>query len=314
MGDLNLLSLVEDATTRKLSNLPSWVPDYTVPPVMEPLNGIPRATEGNWPWNASKGLPWEEPKQKNGILEVRGARIDTIAESAANYSQIVDEHRFCTLLKLFFDAITSNLTRNSEEQFWRALIKDNYHGKPASVDARRAFPILITNYVWELQIVLSDRQGKASNPDAEPHFREYNKKEFEKFESIMSETKELILKLSNQDDNSLIPTWATVQSIIALGENVPADLNAFFERMLASFRSAYMGRRLIRTKDNYLGIAPQSVQENDEIWVLAGAFVPMVLRRERNSERRRLVGETYINGYMNGETVDVTKMTALEIV
>lgn len=313
MGDLNLLSLVEDASSRRLSNLPSWVPDYTVPPVVTPLNGIPRAEEGTGPWNASMGLPWEEPKENGEILQVRGVRIDTIVELATNFSEVKDGHRFCTLLKLLQIALDSNPVHDSGEQFWRALIKDNFYGKPAADDARRAFPKLITYYVWALHIALTDSQEEASNPDAEPTWREERHKEFKKFESIMSETTELLSKLSTQEENSLIPTWETIQGIISL-DPLPVDMDAELERINACFRSAYMERRLVRTSGNYLGIAPQSVEKGDEIWILAGAFVPMILRREENSERRRLVGEAYINGYMKGETVDAAKMTTLEIV
>jgi hypothetical protein len=45
-----------------------------------------------------------------------------------------------------------------------------------------------------------------------------------------------------------------------------------------SFRVAYSGRRLFRTKRKYIGIAAQSLQPGDTLWVLAGAAVPIILR------------------------------------
>ncbi|CAG8959329.1 hypothetical protein HYFRA_00013099 [Hymenoscyphus fraxineus] len=314
MGDLNLLSLVEDASYRKLPGLPSWVPDYTVPPATEPLNGIPRADGGVGPWNASRGLlPWKEPINADGILRVQGVKIGTIAKIAADYSEIVDEHKFCDLLELLRIAVTTEPKRNSVEQFWRALIKDNYDGQPAADDARLAFPNLITHHVWVLQIALSHKQAIASISDAEPIFREQNRQELGKFESIMDKYIDLLSKLSTEED-SLIPTLDMIQAIIDQGNENHTDFIAVYYRILADFRSAYMGRRLVRTDDNYLGIAPQSVEESDEVWILAGAFVPIILRREGVSDKRKLVGEAYINGCMNGETVDPRNVTDLEII
>ncbi|CAG8972124.1 hypothetical protein HYALB_00008129 [Hymenoscyphus albidus] len=314
IGDLNRLSLVEDASYRKLPGLPSWVPDYTVPPVAEPLNGIPRSDDGVGPWYASRDLlPWKEPINADGILRVQGVKINTIAKIAADYSEIVDEHKFCDLLELLRIATTTEPKRNSVKQFWRALIKDNYDGQPAADDARLAFPKLITNYVWVLQISLSDKQAIASNSNSEPTFREKNRQESGKLESIMDKYIDLLSKLSTEED-SLIPTLDMIQAIIDQSNENHIDLNGVYYRILADFRLAYMGRRLVRTDDNYLGIAPQFVEESDEVWILAGAFVPIILRREGDSDKRKLVGEAYINCFMNGETVDARNVTDIEII
>ena len=84
-------------------------------------------------------------------------------------------------------------------------------------------------------------------------------------------------------------------------EHVPSyrDLFTDLERDLR-----YTGnmRRLFRTPQGYLGIGAQSLQVNDEVWILGGADTPMVLRKKSNRSYR-LIGETYVHGVMYGEAV-----------
>jgi hypothetical protein len=75
-----------------------------------------------------------------------------------------------------------------------------------------------------------------------------------------------------------------------------------FDDISESFRVAYSCRRLFRTKKNYLGIAAESIEKGDAVWVLAGSAVPLVLRPVEDGGWK-LVGETYIHGIMNGEVV-----------
>ncbi|KAH6850495.1 hypothetical protein B0I37DRAFT_371774 [Chaetomium sp. MPI-CAGE-AT-0009] len=75
---------------------------------------------------------------------------------------------------------------------------------------------------------------------------------------------------------------------------------SFEERM----RVATEGRSLFRTRNGRIGLGPRSVGKEpgceDEIWVLGGADVPFILRRE-GEKRYRVVGEAYVHGIMYGE-------------
>lgn len=50
----------------------------------------------------------------------------------------------------------------------------------------------------------------------------------------------------------------------------------------------------------HVGIGPASMVEGDQIWLLAGSSVPVVLR-QRGSGRAMLIGEAYVDGLMYGE-------------
>jgi hypothetical protein len=58
------------------------------------------------------------------------------------------------------------------------------------------------------------------------------------------------------------------------------------------------GRNLIRTTKYYLGMAPISTIAGDEVWILEGKLVPLILRPTVRG-RYRVVGETYVHGLMH---------------
>ncbi|KAI1115902.1 heterokaryon incompatibility protein-domain-containing protein [Nemania sp. NC0429] len=62
--------------------------------------------------------------------------------------------------------------------------------------------------------------------------------------------------------------------------------------------------RLFRTGNGYLGLGSESLRDGDEVWVVPGSPVPLIYRTVGGGNRYRLVGGTYLHGFMNGEAVD----------
>jgi hypothetical protein len=323
MGDLNLLSLVEDSSLRSEEmeleeNLPSWVPDYTVTPVAEPLRGNPRPEEGAERWQASKGLKWEEPEEQHlPLLSVQGIHVTTITKRAATEAEIMDEHQEHTLLEILQDCLEAPSTPYKDgpiDAFWRTLIKDTFRGEPAGDEARQAFATLIIVWVWRLEVLIADLKRLAAttsssqNPDPDP--KNLTRPPYKPFTDAYSLIHSLLLALSPKDKNHILPSWTEIQSTIALTtQHLPETFDPDHEHISESFRLAYRGRRLFLTGDKYLGIGPESLEVGDQVWVLAGAQVPLVLRS--TGSRWRLVGEAYVCGVMDGEAV--TKGGAVRI-
>jgi hypothetical protein len=139
-----------------LRDLPSWVPDYSITPVSEPLAGNPRPDEGTQRWNASLGLDWVVPplfdllplpaKHPKPVLLVKGIHFENVVEFASNDSEISDGYqmyRLLQLLKNVFDSHSSPHEDASVEAFWRTLIKDTFREEPADETAGRAFADLL---------------------------------------------------------------------------------------------------------------------------------------------------------------------------
>ncbi|KAI9767094.1 MAG: hypothetical protein M1840_005883 [Geoglossum simile] len=300
MADLNILSLVEDASFRRLQNLPSWVPDYSIAPQTYPLAGSPRAAAGKERWNASDGLSWGVPVQTDlRLLPVEGIQFDTIVEFAATATEITDQHQIGALLDLLTHFPQPHYPNGDPptEAFWKTLIKDTFLGGPADEPARRAFPLLITLHIWELKTAINNLRGTPER-----------RSEFNQLSALYAHTKSTLTALSakypnsssSSSDSPVIPDWPTIKRLINTAHD--ADLDTAADHIAESFRVAYNGRRLFRTARGYLGIAAQSLGVGDALWVLAGAAVPVVLR-ELSAGRWGLVGEAYVHSVMNGEVV-----------
>lgn len=79
----------------------------------------------------------------------------------------------------------------------------------------------------------------------------------------------------------------------------------FLERVQA----VVWGRRLIKTKSGFLGLAPEATKKQDIVAILYGLSVPVVLRPILNAEEGdnvfRMIGECFIYGMMDGEALDL---------
>jgi hypothetical protein len=65
-------------------------------------------------------------------------------------------------------------------------------------------------------------------------------------------------------------------------------------------------RRLIRTKSGYIGLATCLAQEGDQIAILKGSKVPLVIRGAKDNSWE-LKGDAYVHGIMGGEAFDEEK-------
>ncbi|KAH8658186.1 heterokaryon incompatibility protein-domain-containing protein [Xylariales sp. PMI_506] len=61
-------------------------------------------------------------------------------------------------------------------------------------------------------------------------------------------------------------------------------------------------RKLFILDAGYLGLGLETMQVGDEVYVLAGADVPFIIRRD-GPDRYRLIGEAYVHGMMHGEAI-----------
>jgi hypothetical protein len=65
----------------------------------------------------------------------------------------------------------------------------------------------------------------------------------------------------------------------------------------------YMERRLITTNDGHIGMAPCRVRKGDQICVLFGCNIPLILRQRKNADLYEVIGECYLHGFMDGEAL-----------
>jgi hypothetical protein len=86
---------------------------------------------------------------------------------------------------------------------------------------------------------------------------------------------------------------------------VPIDLHdtSDWESFLSRFcdTTIKMSRRLIVSKKGLVGMAPLQSEKDDLICILYGCSVPVLLRQKGPTNEYELVGECYVDGYMNGQ-------------
>ncbi|CZR66684.1 related to heterokaryon incompatibility protein [Phialocephala subalpina] len=83
------------------------------------------------------------------------------------------------------------------------------------------------------------------------------------------------------------------------------DREAFLSRFDDTTQG--MSRRLMTTNDGNTGMVPCRTGRGDQIWVLLGCSIPMVLRKRLDGTSFDVVGECYLNGFMHGEALNLLR-------
>jgi hypothetical protein len=97
-------------------------------------------------------------------------------------------------------------------------------------------------------------------------------------------------------------TGTEYDALSAMAENIGPDT------FLQIAETITMNRTLFVTMQGHLGLGPVEMQAGDEICVLGGASMPFILRKVVSGDPAdnlyNLIGECYVDGIMNGETVN----------
>ncbi|PMD45907.1 HET-domain-containing protein [Hyaloscypha variabilis F] len=84
---------------------------------------------------------------------------------------------------------------------------------------------------------------------------------------------------------------------------------------LSRFRDTtdWMMRRLMTTNKGHVGMVPCRARKGDQVWVLLGCSIPLILRKWENKNGFQVIGECYLHGYMNGEVQEEIKSGKLNV-
>jgi hypothetical protein len=313
-SNLTLLSHVQDASSTKIPELPSWTPDYSVA-----LWPYPLRFRGSHEWSAAGNLQWN-PNIKlleKGCLEAQGFLVDTVDAISLLPSDITreagayDKSRqrnpsstsqstaaWASVVSLAMSTSPRYTQTNKRgapvtrfEALWRTLIANTYlHKRPAPSLVGQHF----IDYILNLQI----RQRLTPWPkhlDFQPHHD---------FTSEAVDPSWRSLFVNEPEDSkyglqSYRQRFTEIMERLFEGTYSPMGLAPLQHEIEASSGNV---RRLFKTSGQLMGIGPKSIQVGDEVWILAGANVPFILRGlDGGGKGHRLVGETYVHGIMHGD-------------
>lgn len=311
-GHLGLLSQVQDASRTKITGLPSWVPDFSAT-----LHPYPLLYRGDGHWSAGSGRFWRrDPRalRRDGLLLAQGSCVDTITEAAPMPDESLNSADYwagvvnLTLqLPSWYPFPSADESAQSRvEALWRTLTANTYRREyPAPAASGQLF----LDYVLNLQIRHTLTPWSQSDGFV-PHQTQSSFDEVDVSSSDMP---------SVAQDRRIVPAWYDLLEAEPTGslyslKSYRVRMADVVERML---RSTYApvelaqlqhdldmtsgdARRVFRTKRGLLGAGPRSLRPGDEVWILAGALVPYVLRAATGGRGTHcLVGECYVHGYMH---------------
>lgn len=308
-GSLDVLSGKEDPCFSKRSDLPSWVPDYTMhlvtsilchPPMKNLLTLYSAA--------ASRPLIYRYYPQSPNILGLSVYAVDRIAKVAENemsgdwiqahledWAEMVDINNQDTPLAARCRSQYPYSPSPIVETFWRTLV-GNTAFQPPEVPVpsswARYFASLVRETREELH-VLGDFKHKP----------EYSRVFFEGKSGRRSEWPAKTPALDALIEALPEPATSEVYG------RTPRGSSYFF----GSMHHVSWQRRLFITETGYLGLGPQSSRPGDIVALFSGGRMPFIIRPPEESTDHlgdqycTMLGDSYVHGIMDGELMSITQ-------
>jgi hypothetical protein len=316
---LTLLSFVEHPFFRKLSGLPSWVPDLTTAKFPMPLGPF------DTPFTACilpspTTAPQNPPRTitPTGELHLRGFRLDTITvqtvyEAPMNIRLAETVLQFFAALPTHYPHVTfpadDGPEGGMEGQFREAALVHTMTCHEYS-NVNRGTPdesgrVMVSFREWLLVALGQVYSGCLLRPGDE----EYSPERVVECEERWGVIERVIEGLETR---VLVPS---VEDLRVHGEEVAKarrgegpwpECVVSPQEFKDQVRRLMLYRCLFRTGDEWMGVCSQMCEVGDEVWLLEGGAVPYVLRRRQGEDGSVTFvfrGECYVHGVMNGELV-----------
>ncbi|KAI1360583.1 heterokaryon incompatibility protein-domain-containing protein [Xylaria arbuscula] len=276
---LELLSAVEHRSSEFTLNSanPSWVPAWDRPMVSRSLGVKPMG----------KFCPWLSTSQKpsikieGNVLTCPGIAVDVILSSTYPVTMQTLLKDSSALIQFWLTIFSWDLS----SRYPMPLQRFHTYLKVFTADNHSLFPLELLNVGPGKQQVLEG-------------FAAY-------WHTFYDATKAIRRSLLHDSDStSSIPWFFPVPELDEAAKR--GDLFDFVSSTLSILR----GRRVFYTKNGLLGIGPEALQPDDVVCILPSE-VPFVMRS--TNDHHILVGECYLDGIMNGECMDDSKIFSFNI-
>ena len=318
-------------------DLPSWVPDFTV------QNSV-RLINEHKTFAASKGLRWLNPVYLPGSkLQLRGFKLEKISSIGVAFKWAAIPE-----LSLLLQKVNPPKGQTRFETLWRTILLDIFEETtPASMACGSSFLELLERTVLYRQVfaafslryadyMTGFRDKAQASLDAAPEdFR--GLMDFEQAKLLLGATYTAFQRITGRcketDGIVFPPEFVDFEYRRAESGDKTEDrlvIEEFHDELTKRMNQAKIktkddvdfqisatatGRLLFVTGSGDLGMGPPVLEVGDEVWILTGADVPLILRPSASSGEYRLVGEAYVHGIMQGEALaDVQENDLREVI
>ncbi|KAI4184727.1 MAG: hypothetical protein L6R41_004543 [Letrouitia leprolyta] len=307
MGDLLILSFVEDRLYRSTEGLPSWVPDFSV----QGATGVGYTKRTTY--RASRDLPAVWQKNASMALILKASQIDVISDTGESKFELVNEYRCVRLLRIIVEM--NDYYFNGQtivEALWRTLIEDcGSHLARTKYEspAPKTFEVAFKSFWLSNAALWLLRPGQVENRE--------NIFDTDIFISG------LLLQLAQKDTCGVLPGLEEIVNFARHAglAHFAEVVNDEYEQQVKTadpYSVAFNQTSWLRffcTEGKLMGMGPFSLQVGDSIWLVPGSEVLIVLRKGSGANRYELVGDCYVHGLMGGEAVDeaLPRMQTIEL-
>ena len=291
-GWLAFLAFVSDRFTQSVTDLPSWVPNFSAK-APTPLMWV-TISKDKPRFDAAKVLSSTKVDFRIESSQLR-RYLDVVSDVGEKASDIAKLGVLEEIAKLILKCPANyKIGQDRIEVLWRTLISDQTPLKyPAPATLVQSFSAWVEFTLMKaLNSMMMEGQDVGEYVCARLSI-EY---------------------LAQTDQTGILSGYQQVlDEIVANADHTAVDGTEAYRYMLQSrmlpyasvFSKVAAGRRLFRTESGWLGLGPQSLQGGESIWILAAAPTPFALRKavNRGDNAYELVGETYVHGAMHGEAL-----------
>lgn len=138
------------------------------------------------------------------------------------------------------------------------------------------------------------------------------------FCSAMTQAIQLSIETTRHEDHRDAAQYgASIDVEDLLDRELPEEVAKFLNntRDVICNRRTFRGRRHGGMKETLVGLIPQKARLGDQVCILYGCSVPVILgkREFKDGCHWRLIGEAYVDGFMEGEGISSMSLTAPEV-
>ena len=282
------------------SDFPSWIPAYHLPLRPKPFRSLMkdfmfRAAKSSLPnfWISSSGSELHISAMNFDIISLTGEGHGYTSGIGLDSADSIGE--FLDILSAI-GPTTQPIGAHSTEIVWRTLTANLWCGKYPAPDMTIGFLVWIA---WLISSATYKRSGSRGDiKDALDRFLKLHDGPSFPIRELLAERPERHQNLSSWTEH-----WSSKLAQLS-GHRKQTEM------FLQAITSACSYRRLFMTRSGYLGIGPWSLQKGDSVMIVAGAYVPYIVRQTGgSSESYELIGEAYVHGIMNGEAMEESSLS-----